>query len=30
MSYKVCPDYAKDYQKEFLFIKGIDNCFEYF
>ena len=30
MSCKVCPDYAKDYQKEFLFIKGIDNCFEYF
>ena len=30
MSRKVCPDYAKDYQKEFIFIKGIDNCFEYF
>ena len=30
MSCKVCPDYAKDYKKEFIFIKGIDNCFEYF
>ena len=24
------PDYAKDYKNEFLFIKGIDKCFEYF
>ena len=24
------PDYAKDYKNEYLFIKGIDKCFEYF
>ena len=30
MSCKVCPDYAKDYKNEFLFIRGIDKCFEYF
>ena len=27
---KKVPDYAKDYKNEFLFIKGIDKCFEYF
>lgn len=30
MSCKVCPDYAKDYKNEFLFIRGIDKCFEYY
>lgn len=30
MSCKVCPDYAKDYKNEFLFLRGIDKCFEYF
>ena len=30
MSQKVCPDYAKDYKNEFLFVRGIDKCFEYF
>ena len=24
------PDYAKDYKNEFLFIRDIDKCFEYF
>ena len=24
------PDYAKDFKNEFLFIRGIDKCFEYF
>ena len=24
------PDYAKDYKNEYLFIRGIDKCFEYF
>ena len=28
--YKVCPEYAKDYKKEFIFIQGIDKCFEYY
>ena len=31
VSYKCkIPDYAKDYKNEFLFIRGIDKCFEYF
>ena len=30
MSCKVCPDYAKDYKNEFLFIRGIDKCFKYY
>ena len=30
MSRKVCPDYAKDYKNEFLFIKGINKCFQYY
>ena len=30
MSCKVGPDYAKDYKNEFLFVKGIDKCFEYY
>ena len=30
MSCKVCPSYAKDYKKEFIFLIGIDNYFEYF
>ena len=30
MSCKHCPDYAKDYKKEYFLIKGIDKCFEYF
>ena len=30
MSCKVCPDYAKDYKNEFLFIRGIDKCFQYY
>ena len=30
MSCKHCPDYAKNYKKEYFFIKGIDKCFEYF
>ena len=30
MSRKVIPDYAKNYKNEFLFIRGIDKCFEYF
>ena len=30
MSRKVIPDYAKDYKNEYLFIRGIDKCFEYF
>lgn len=30
MSCKVCPDYAKDYKNEFLFVRGIDKCFEYY
>ena len=24
------PDYAKDYKNEYLFIRGIDQCFKYF
>ena len=24
------PDYARDYRNEYLFIRGIDKCFEYF
>lgn len=24
------PDYAKDYKNEYLFIRGIDKCFEYY
>ena len=27
---KKVPDYAKDYKKEFLFIRGIDKCFQYY
>ena len=30
MSSKVCPDYAKDYKNEFIFIRGIDKCFQYY
>ena len=30
MSCKHCPYYAKDYKKEYFFIKGIDKCFKYF
>lgn len=30
MSCKVCPNYAKDYKNEFLFVRGIDKCFEYY
>ena len=27
---KVIPSHASDYQKEFLFIKGIEKCFRYY
>ena len=27
---KKIPDYAKGYKNEYLFIRGIDKCFEFF
>lgn len=27
---KIVPDYCLDYKNEFLFIRGIDKCFEYY
>ena len=28
--YKKIPDYAKGYKNEYLFIRGIDKCFDYY